>query len=122
MLLDMIDSIEKAITGVAQEMPERRYESVPTDGAFRGVRTFSRQIKHAAAVQHLVAATLLGERVTADMSDERGPDAVRGKAEVLQCLAESFTALKRSAATIDENNAFAPFKGPFGGGTDTRLA
>lgn len=120
-LLEMVGSVEKALTGVATEMPEEKYEFVPTEGAFRGVRTFARQIKHAAAVQHLVAATLLGERVTADMSDERGPDTVRSKAEVLQYLRESFVALKRAAATVNETNAFAPFDGPFGPGSDTRV-
>ena len=120
-VLEMLSSVEKAITGVAEEMPADKYEFVPREGNFRGVRTFSRQIKHAAAVQHLVAATILGEPVTADMADERGPDSVRTKAEELQYLKDSFTALKRAAATIDEANAFAVFKGPFGSGSETRL-
>jgi uncharacterized protein (TIGR02246 family) len=74
---DMIAGIEKRLTGVAQEMPEDKYEFAPTAGAFRGVRNFAGQIKHAAAVHYLVAASILGERVAADMSDERGPDSVR---------------------------------------------
>ncbi len=120
-VLEMVDRIEKALTRVAEEMPEDKYEFVPTSGAFRGVRTFSRQIKHAAAVQHLVAARILDERMTPDMADERGPDNVRTKTEVLQYLKESFGALKRAAAAIDWDNAFAPFKGPFGSAATTRL-
>lgn len=120
-VMEMVTSVERALMGVAEEMPEDKYEFVPTNGAFRGVRTFARQIKHAAAVQHLVAATILGERVTADMSDERGPDSVRTKTEVLQYLRESFAVLKRAVLTVDEKNAFAPFKGPFGEGSNTRL-
>jgi uncharacterized damage-inducible protein DinB len=121
MLQDLIGGIESALTGVAETMPADKYEFAPTNGEFRGVRTFSRQIKHAAAVQHLVAATILGERITADMVEERGPDSVRTKDEVLQYLRESFAALKRAAATVDESNAFTFFKGPFGGGTNNRL-
>ncbi len=121
MMLGLVANTEKQLTRVATEMPEDKYEFAPTAGAFRGVRNFARQIKHAAAVQHLVAATILGERITAEMSDERGPDGVRTKAEVLQYLKESFAALKRAAATIDEKNAFAPFKGPFGQASNTRL-
>ena len=98
-----------------------KYEFAPTAGAFRGVRTFSRQIKHAAAVQHLVAATILGEKITADMADERGPDSIRCKAEVLQYLKESFVALKRAADTLDHTNALAVYKGPFGETANTRL-
>ncbi len=36
-------------------------------------------------------------------------------------MKESFAALKRAAATVTETNAFAPFKGPFGPGSGTRL-
>jgi hypothetical protein len=96
----MITGVEKMITGVATEMPEDKYTFVPTDGAFRGVRNFAAQIKHAAAVHYLVAATILGEPVTADMSDERGPDSVRTKADVLKYLADSFAYLKKAAATV----------------------
>jgi uncharacterized damage-inducible protein DinB len=119
--MEMIVIVEKAITGAAEEMPEDKYEFVPTKGAFRGVRTFSRQLKHAAAVQHLVAATILEEKVTADMANERGPDSVRTKAEVLQYLKESFAALKRAAGTLDHTNALAVYKGPFGDTANTRL-
>ena len=56
---------------MASEMPDDKYEFAPTQGAFRGVRNFAKQVKHAAAVNHLVAATILGERITADMSEAR---------------------------------------------------
>jgi uncharacterized damage-inducible protein DinB len=117
----LVASIEKQLTGVAAEMPEAKYDFAPTEGAFRGVRSFAKQIKHAAAVNHLIAATILGEPMTADTSDERGPDAVKTKAEVLQYLKDSFAALRRAAATVDEKNAFAPIKGPFASASDTRL-
>lgn len=119
--ITMVTGIERTLTGIAEEMPADKYEFAPTTGAFRGVRNFASQIKHAAAVQHLVAATLLGEPVTADMADERGPDTVRTKPEVLQYLRSSFAALKRAAATIDDANAFTPFKGPFPA-VDSRMA
>ena len=118
---DIITAIEKPLTGVAQEMPEDKYEFAPTEGAFRNVRNFARQIKHAAAVHYLVAASILEEPITADMSDERGPDSVRTKADVLKYLVDSFAYLKRAAQTVDENNAFLPIKGVFGSAPDTRV-
>ena len=117
----MISGIEKQLTGVAREMPEDKYKLVPTAGEFRGVRTFAKQIKHAAAVNDLVAASILGEPITADMSDERGPDAVKTKAEVLKYLEESFAYLKRATSTVDDTNAFAPIKGVFGSEAETRI-
>jgi hypothetical protein len=118
---DMISAIEKQITGIAREMPEDKYEFAPTVGEFRGVRNFAKQIKHAAAVHYLVAASILGEPITADMSDERGPDSVKTKADVLKYLDDSFAYLKKAAATVDEKNAFAPIKGVFGSAPDTRI-
>lgn len=118
---DMITGIEKPLTGVAQEMPEDKYEFAPTEGAFRNVRNFARQIKHAAAVHNLVAASILAEPITAAMSDERGPDSVRTKAEVHKYLADSFAYLKRAAHAVDETNAFLPIKGVFGSAHDTRI-
>jgi uncharacterized damage-inducible protein DinB len=118
---DMIRGIERSLTGVAKEMPEDKYQFAPTEGAFRGVRNFEKQIKHAAAVQNLVAATILGEAITADVSEERGPDSVKTKAEVLKYLEDSFTYLKKAAATVDEKNAFAAVKNPFGSRPETRI-
>lgn len=120
-LLKQVEGVEKSLTGVATEMPADKYDFVPTEGAFRGVRSFAKQIKHSAAVHHLVAATLLGEPITAEMSDERGPDAARTKDEVLRYLADSFAALKRAVATVDAGNAFTPIKGVFGSAPDTRV-
>jgi uncharacterized damage-inducible protein DinB len=117
----MIAGVEKSITGVATEMPDDKYTFVPTNGAFRGVRNFAAQIKHAAAVHYLVAASILGEPVTTDMSDERGPDSVKTKADVLKYLADSFAYLRKAAATVDEKNAFTPIKGVFGSAPDTRI-
>jgi uncharacterized damage-inducible protein DinB len=94
---------------------------VPTAGAFRGVRSFAKQIKHAASVHYLVANTILGERVTSDMAVERGPDDVKSKDEVLKYLAESFSALRRAVDTLTEENTFASIKGVFGSAPDTRM-
>jgi len=116
----LISNTEKILTGAAGEMPPEKYDFAPAAGEFRGVRTFGKQIKHAAAVQYLVALSILGEPVTADMADERGPDAVKSKADVLDYLAKSFAALHRAAATVDETSAFAPIKGVFGQAAATR--
>jgi len=118
---DLVSNAEKLVTGVAREMPEGKYTFAPTAGEFRGVRTFARQLKHVAAVQYLVAFTILGEPVTADMAMEQGPDSVRTKDEVVAYVDGSFAALHRAAATVDAANAFAPIKDPTGSGSRTRV-
>jgi uncharacterized damage-inducible protein DinB len=116
----LIANTERLLTGVANEMPADKYDFVPAGGEFRGVRSFGKQLKHAAAVQYLVANSILGEPVTAEMSDERGPDAVRSKAEVVAYLQGSFDALHRAAGSVDDRNAFTPIKGVFGDAPATR--
>ena len=118
---DLIANAEKQLTGIANEMPADKYNFAPTNGEFRGVRTFAKQVKHAAAFQYLVAASILEEPITADIADERGPDSVKTKAEILSYLKESFVSLKRAASTIDDKNAFSPIKGVSGSRPETRL-
>jgi uncharacterized damage-inducible protein DinB len=105
----LIRSTEKDLIGVAETMPDDAYEFAPTNGNFRGVRNFAKQVKHAAAVHNLIAASILGEPISADVADERGPDSLKTKAEILKYLKDSFAYLHRAVSTIDESNAFAPF-------------
>ena len=116
----LVSSTEKLLMGVANEMPAEKYDFVPAGAEFRGVRSFGKQLKHAAAVQYLVANSILGEPVNAEMSDERGPDSVRAKTDVVAYLHGSFDALHRAAAAVDERNAFEPIAGVFGSAPATR--
>jgi uncharacterized damage-inducible protein DinB len=112
---------ETQIVTVADAMPADKYSFAPTGGEFRGVRNFARQVKHAAAVNYLCAAGILGEQAPADAADERGPDTARTKAEIIKYLKDSFVYLHKAVATIDEKNAFEPIKSPFGEGKQTRI-
>jgi uncharacterized damage-inducible protein DinB len=114
--------MEKQLVGVAEAMPADKYSFAPTNGEFRGVRNFARQLKHAAAVHYVIGAALLGEAPPADAADERGPEALKTKAEVTRYLQDSIVYLRRAVATIDDKNLLQPIKSPFGQGTETRLA
>jgi|SRR5579872_1195528 len=116
----LISDSERLVTGAADEMPADQYDFVPACGEFRGVRSFGKQLKHLAAVQYLVANSILGEPVTAEMSDERGPDQARSKSVVVAYVKGSFAAMHRAAAAVDDRNAFEPIKGVFGSAPATR--
>src|SRR3989442_2331223 len=73
--------VEESIVSAAQAMPADKYGFAPTDGEFRGVRTFGRQVKHLAATNYILAAAALGQDPPVDAGDEAGPDAVRAKDE-----------------------------------------
>ena len=53
-------------------MPENKYDFAPTNGEFKGVRTFAEQLKHVAATNYLVGAAILGEKPPVDTNGEKG--------------------------------------------------
>jgi len=102
-------------------MPEDKFGFAPTDGEFKGVRTYAQQIKHVAAVNYELAAAILEERAPADIGDESGPAAITTKADVLKYLKDSFEYVHKAIATINEKNVTETVKSPFGEGKVSRL-
>jgi uncharacterized damage-inducible protein DinB len=100
-------SIRSQITSAASAMPADKYGFAPTAGEFTGVRSFRQQLKHLSAANHILAAAALGEDPPADAGDERGPDTVRTKAEVLDYLNLSFEHLDKAIDRIGETNLAA---------------
>src|SRR5437899_10211832 len=91
---------EKVIVSAADAMPADKYGFAPTDGEFKGVRTFGQMVKHLSATNNILAAAALGEEPPADAGDELGPEAVRTKAEILKYLKGSFAYLDNAIAAI----------------------
>jgi uncharacterized damage-inducible protein DinB len=98
---------EKVIVSAADAMPADKYGFAPTDGEFKGVRTFGQQVKHLAATNHILAAAALGEEPPADAGDEAGPETVRTKDEILNYLNGSFAHLSKAIDAIGQTNASA---------------
>jgi hypothetical protein len=112
------------IASAADAMPADKYGFAPTDGEFKGVRTFGQQVKHLAAANHILAAAALGEQPPADAGDEVGPERVRTKAEILDYLNGSFAHLGKAIDAIGEKNAVVKSSpiSPLKGAEATRLA
>jgi hypothetical protein len=112
---------ERATLALAQKMPEDRYDFVPTKGEFKGVRTFAQLAKHIAVDNYLNGAALLGEKPPFEPGPkENGPDSIRGKAEVMKFLRDSFVYLHKAVATVNEGNLMEEVDYP-GGGRVARL-
>lgn len=108
---------------LAEIMPEDKYGFAPTNGDFKGVRTFGEQLKHVAAVNFIYASSILGEKPPKEAGeDENGPASVKSKADILKYLNSSFAYVQKATASVNEKNLVAPIKNPFGEGTATRLA
>jgi len=96
---------ERVIVSAADAMPADKYGFAPTDGEFKGVRTFGQMVKHLSATNYILAAAALGEEPPADAGDELGPKTVRTKAEILNYLNGSFAQLHKAIDAISQNTA-----------------
>ena len=117
-------SVQTQIVSAAEAMPATKYGFTPTEGEFKGVRTFGAQVKHLAATNNILAAAALGEQPPADAGDEMGPETVRTKAEILEYLNASFVHLGKAIDAIDDKNQTfesSPIS-PMRGNETTRLA
>jgi len=96
---------EQQMIAVLEAMPAVKYSFTPTVGEFSHVRTFGEQAKHLAAFNYIAASAMLGEQPPVDAGDEKGPDTVRTKDQIIAYVRGSYAALQRATATIDEGNA-----------------
>jgi uncharacterized damage-inducible protein DinB len=117
-----VSNLEHEFTPAANAMPEDKYAFAPSEGEFKGVRTFAEQVKHVAAVNYELGAALLEQKPPVDIGDESGPESVRSKTDVLKYLKESFAYVHKAIATINEKNLVDPLRSPFGEGSVTRLS
>src|SRR4051794_21939806 len=58
-------NVEGEFVPLAEAMPEDKYDFAPTNGEFKGVRTFGAMVKHVAVTNELLAAAMLGEKAPA---------------------------------------------------------
>jgi hypothetical protein len=121
-LSSSITSLENEFVPAADAMPEDKYTFAPTNGEFKGVRTFAQQVKHVAAVNYLIGSSILGEKPPVDTGGESGPDAMTSKADIMKFLKDSFAYVHKASATINDKNVVSSIKDPFGEGTTTPLA
>jgi uncharacterized damage-inducible protein DinB len=105
--------------GAAEAMPEDKYDFAPTQGEFKGVKTFAQQVKHVSAVNFLIGAQILGEKPPAEVGNpEMGPDSLKTKAEIVQYMKDSFTYARKAIQSITAQNGNRAVKNPFGPGPD----
>jgi hypothetical protein len=117
-----VSAAERARLTLANAMPEERYAFVPTNGEFKGVRSFAQLAKHIAVDNYLAGAALLGEKPPFDPGPrENGPDSIQSKAKIMKFLRESFIYFHKGVARVNENNLLEMIDYP-GGGRVSRLA
>jgi len=116
-----VTNLERDLIPAAEAMPDDKFDFAPTNGEFKGVRSFGQQIKHIAAVNYEFGAAIRLEKSPVDINEEEGPASITTKTDILKYLKDSFEYVHKAIATINEKNLVAPVRSPFGEGTVTRL-
>jgi hypothetical protein len=117
----VVKNTEEEFVPAAEAMPEDKFGFAPTNGEFKGVRTFAQQVKHVAAVNYEVGAAILEEKPPVDLNGEAGPASITTKADIIKYLKDSFAYVHKAMATINETNLTDTVRSPFGEGKVTRL-
>ena len=122
MVLDhTVSNLEEEFIPAAEAMPEDKFGFAPSEGEFKGVRTFAQQIKHVAAVNYELGAAILEQKSPVDIGEEAGPASITTKADILKYLKDSFAYVHKAIATINEKNEVETVRSPFGEGKVSRL-
>jgi len=118
---NQLKSVEGEFVPAAEAMPEDKFDYAPTEGEFKGVRTFAQQVRHVAAVNYMIGAALLGEKPPVDTAGESGPESLKTKADIVKFLKDSFVYEHKAYASMNDKNALQLVPSPFGQGKITRL-
>jgi DinB superfamily len=118
----ILNVVEREFVAAADAMPEDKYSFAPTNGEFKGVRTFAQQVKHVAAANYLLGSSVLEEKPPVDLGGENGPDAVKTKAEIMKFLNDSFTYLHKALSSVSEKNEMDPVARPMSEDKAPRLS
>lgn len=96
---------EGETVSLVEAVPESAFSFVPKNGAFEKSRSFAQQAKHLAAVNYIVAAALLGEKVPAEAGEgESGPASVTSKEQIVKYVKDSFAYCHKAMATLTNAN------------------
>ena len=116
--------VEQEVVSAAEAMPEEKYSFAPTNGEFKGVRTFAEQLKHIGFANHLFFGPLMGETMDIKniQAESNGPAELKTKAEIIQYLKDSFALGHRALSTITVENEVTPLPKPVLPFLSTRLA
>ena len=100
-------------------MPEEKYDFKPTNGEFKGVRTFAEQVKHVACANFAFFSEMEKKAPPPDC-ETGGPNPAKTKAELMQYVGQSFAYGDTVIAKITTLNMLDKIEGHYAG-PNTRI-
>ena len=117
---DSLKFVEGSFLGVAEAMPEDKYDFIPTVGKFDDARSFGEQVKHVACAQFAFFNEFERKQPPADC-ERGGHDSAKTKTELIKYLKDSFDYSNRVLTTLNEKNALDRVEGRYAA-PNTKLA
>ena len=105
-----ISSQEKLFVGLAEAMPEEKFDFSPErlelkGSEFQSVRTFAAQVRHVAADNFAIWAPITGEPEPPGLNAPNGPPQMTSRTEILKFLKDSYGFAHKAAAKLTSENA-----------------
>ena len=100
----LLSNMEKEFVDAAEAMPEDKFNFSPTQGEFKGVRSFGAQVKHVADSNYYFFGGSMSEADAKAKSDSI--EKLTSKADIIQALKDSFTQAHTYVSGITPENAF----------------
>ena len=102
----LLTMVESEMVPLAEAMPADKYNFAPTNGDFKGVRTFGEQVTHVARANYWMFGS------AASIKPDNMPDmkSLKTKAQMVQALKDSFVFGHRAIATLNNDNALEEVK------------
>ena len=101
----LLSGMEKEFVDAAEAMPEDKYNFAPTNGEFKGARTFGQQVKHVAEANYY----FWGGPDFTEADDKKITDSIdklTSKADIVKALKDSFTKAHSMIDGMTAENAF----------------
>jgi len=101
----LLSGMEKEFVDLAEAMPADKFNFAPTQGEFKGARTFAGQIKHVAGANYY----FFGGSGMSEANVKAKEDAIEkltAKADIIQALKDSFVQAHTFIGSMTATNAF----------------
>lgn len=102
----LLSMVEEELVPLAEAMPADKYNFAPTNGNFKGVRTFGQQVKHVTMANYWMFGSAASMKPTKmpKMAD------LKTKDQIVQALKDSFAFAHQAIATLNSDNALEQVK------------
>ncbi|MGH9616794.1 MAG: DinB family protein, partial [Acidobacteriaceae bacterium] len=103
---NLLNAVERDMVPLVEAMPADKFNFAPTNGNFKGVRTFAQQVQHVTMANYY----MFGDASSIKPSQMPDLKNLKTKAQLVQALKGSFAFAHRAVGTLTKQNALDPVK------------